>query len=129
MPIVSNTSNPQTLTITTDISASYQTLTAIISDPLDDNDIPKSIFMYENTGSGLGSYQGVCTLKEYQRMQEYTGTNIPLFGNKFIRYNQAVLNLPLDRSITEAKDLLIFNVKSFKDQFLASKSITTIVTL
>jgi hypothetical protein len=63
--------------------------------------LPKDVFIYENTGvSDLGGYIGVCNLEEYQRLQAFAGTPIPMFGNKFVKYHQAKILLDLDDDIT-----------------------------
>lgn len=52
--------------------------------------LPANIFIYSNTGTTtLGDYQAVCTTDELTRLQVWTGVALPVFGNKFVRYNQA----------------------------------------
>jgi hypothetical protein len=72
-------------------------LTAEVTDGI----LPKDVFIYENTGdTNLGGYIGVCNLEEYQRLQTFTGTAIPMFGNKYVKYRQAKILLGLDDDIT-----------------------------
>lgn len=58
--------------------------------------LPQDIFIYENTGTTtLGNYIGVCNLDEYQRFQTFSGTKIPKFGNKFVKYTEAKVTIGL----------------------------------
>jgi hypothetical protein len=114
------------LTINIDIVSGEYLLTASITST---GDIPTDIFLYENAGSGLGQYQSICTLEDFSRVQTYVGTDIPVFGNKFIKYTQAVIHIPLDRDPRSIKAKLIKDVQNFKAAYLSAKSSTQTILL
>lgn len=115
------------LSINTSVVESEYVINAVLTS----TDIPVDIFMYENTGDGLGAYQGVCTLQEYKRLQFYAGVDIPVFGNKFLRWNQAVIHVPLSSNITptSVSDKLVLDVRTFKTTYLATQSSTQIINI
>ncbi len=59
--------------------------------------LPQSVFIYTNTGDAtLGEFFGTCNVAEMGRLQPFTlGTPIPTFGNKYIRYDQIKIKVPL----------------------------------
>jgi hypothetical protein len=59
--------------------------------------VPKDIFIYENNGTSNidDNYYGVCSLNDIVKLQIFSGTPIPLFGNKFVRYNKAKIKIDL----------------------------------
>lgn len=114
------------LSITTSLSVDEHVVQAEIVGP---STFPTFIFMFENTGSSLGDYYGVCTLGEYERMSKFVGTSIPIFGNKFLRSNTAIIRIPLDRAVQPIIDKLILDVKSFKAAFLSSATTNIIVPI
>lgn len=75
---------------------------------------PKDIFMYENTGAGLGEYQGVCTLGEFKRLVTFQEIPIPIFGNKILKYVKGSVKVPLDNDVSAIRDKIIKDVKTFK---------------
>lgn len=80
-----------------------------------DADIPTDIFMFINTGAGLGEYQGVCTLVDYRKLQTHVpGTDIPVFGNKFLKYNKGTMTFSIDIDPRTIKDKIVSDIKSFK---------------
>jgi hypothetical protein len=92
--------------------------------------LPLDIFIYENTGTNvLGEYMGVCNLEEYQRLQTFTGTAIPKFGNKYVKYPQAKINLDInddpDRVISEIQD----SVKSLSLALSNVEPVTKIISI
>lgn len=114
------------LTVNINIVAGEYVLEAFVTST---GDIPDDIFLYENTGSGVGSYISVCLIQDYQRVQTYTGVDIPAFGNKYIKYNRAVVHIPLDRDPRLIKTKIIDDVKAFKAAYLAAKSSTQTISL
>lgn len=77
------------LNITTQLSTdNLWEVTATISP---EGTLPPDIFIYENFGgTTLGKYAGVCSVDQYQRFQTFSGASIPVFGNRYVKYNQAV---------------------------------------
>ena len=117
-----------TLTTTISILTDGYLLHAVLTNN-GTNDIPTDIFMYENDGVAFGTYQGVCTLSEYTRLQTYTGTSIPVFGNKFVKYNQGNVYIPLGTDPTLIKAKLVNDVKTFKISFLSNNFSTDVITI
>jgi len=92
-------------------------------------DIPFDIFGYENKEGGLGEYVGVCTLDDYKRLQTFSGSLIPVFGNKYLKYTEARHVVPLDTSVQVTIDKMTADLKAFRLAFLAEASSTQIVPL
>lgn len=78
-----------TLNITKQLSNTQWVITATISSG---GFLPLEIFVFENLGTNhLGTYQGIVAAVDLPRIQIFTGTPIPAFGNKFIRYGVGTL--------------------------------------
>jgi hypothetical protein len=93
------------------------------------SDIPRDIYMYENTGTGLGSYMGVCTIAEYKKLQSFTGTAIPTFGNKYIRSDTGVNVVPLTTDPKTISDKMVSDITSFRTEFLAGYTSSRIAVI
>ena len=76
--------------------------------------LPPAVFIYTNTGDPtLGEFFGTCDLNDLGRLQVFTlGTPIPLFGNKYVRYDQVKIKVPLDEDPTAVVAALVKNVKA-----------------
>lgn len=97
------------------ISTSIIDDSVVITAHLESTDgFPLDIFVFANTGTGIGDYQGVCTLGEYVKYTTFTGDNIPLFGNMFLKYTIATIKVPFDRDPIPIKNKLVQDVKNFK---------------
>lgn len=93
-------------------------------------DIPTDIFMYENTGTGLGDYIGVCTLQDYKRIQTYQPeVDIAVFGNKYLKHTQLNRTLALEKDPKLITDKIITDVKTFRAEFLAGGSVSQVVII
>ena len=93
-------------------------------------DIPADIFMYENTGHGLGDYVGVCSINDYRRMQTHVpNVDVALFGNKFLKYSQGVKLIPLSLDPQATIDKMVVDIKTFRTAFLAAPGSTQIVVI
>ena len=116
-----------TLLITTSVVGYEYVITSTMSS----DELPVDIFMYENTGTELGDYQGVCTLEEYKRLQSYIGADIPIFGNKFLKWNQAIVHIPFSAGIdpSTVSNKLVLDVKAFKIAYLASQNSTQTIII
>lgn len=89
--------------------------------------LPPEIFIYENTGSTeLGSYVGVCDFNELTRLQIFNNQALPVFGNRFVRYGQAKIQLSLNQDTKAVVDNLINTASTLKTQLIAVASTTTI---
>lgn len=89
-------------------------------------DFPGDIFLYENTGTGLGPYFGVCSLSDYRKFQTYVnGVDIPVFGNKFIKHTIGVLTFAITEDPLVVKEKVIKDVKAFKAAYNAGQFSTT----
>lgn len=117
------------LQITTGLNQDIWQIQATVSVP---TVLPAEIFIYRNLGtSTLGDYIGVCNLDELTRLQKWSGSAIPVFGNAFVRHSQAKIMLPLSdaAAVTRATNNLIQNTKTLKAQLTAAADSTTIVTI
>lgn len=116
------------LSFTTEVGQDGKwTITASI---LVGSDIPRDVFLYENTGTTtLGSYFGVADLGEYKRFQPWTGTAIPAFGNKYVRSATAVIQIPLTEDPNVIKAQMVATIKSFRTAFLAGYTHSEVIML
>lgn len=92
--------------------------------------LPEDIFIYKNTGTTtLGDYFGVCNLEEYQRLQTFTGTAIPNFGNKFVKSKEARVVINSNDKPRQIIDH-ITNIATFLSFAMSNSTSTTqIVTI
>lgn len=110
------------LSITTNLTTDNKI--EILASVVEGGTLPQDIFIYKNTGSGLGYYVGICDIDEYRRLQTYTGTAIPVFGNQFIKSTQAKILL----EITDNPDVVIkhlTNTATFLSFALLNSASTT----
>lgn len=92
------------LSVTTQLTADKKL--EIVCSVVAGGTLPQNIFIYENTGTNvLGSYIGICNLSEYQRLQTFSGTLIPKFGNKYIKYHEGRVVL----ETTDDPDRVVYN--------------------
>lgn len=94
----------------------------ITAEILDGGTLPKDIFIFENTGtSELGPFQGVCNFEELTMLQSWTGTPIVKFGNRFVRYRQAKIQVPVGTDADAIISVWLSSVKNL-DKELKSKA-------
>jgi len=111
-----------TLAITTTIEDNMWMLSFSLNEP---SDIPRDIFIFENTGTGIGEYQGVCSLTDYGRFQTYvSGVDIPVFGTKFVKYDQGILIFPIERDPAPIRAKILSDVRAFKAAYISGSSST-----
>lgn len=86
--------------------------------------LPQSIFIYVNTGDGtLGEFYGTCGVQEVGRLQPFTlGTTIPTFGNKYIRYDQIKIKVPIGQNPAAVVMALVKNVTALSTAYAAQLS-------
>lgn len=102
----------------------------IVASILPGGTLPQDIFIYENTGTNiLGAYQGVCQLDEYQRFQTFTGSPIPIFSNRYVKYTQGQLKLDIGVTTTQAISVITNEVTSLSTQFNSAAQTTTVITI
>jgi len=76
-----------TLNVLTELEGDHYLVTAAVQPG---GTLPVEIFVYTNTGTNiLGEFFGTCSVEELGRLPIFSGTTIPIFGNRFVRYNQA----------------------------------------
>lgn len=110
--------------ITTTITGSNLVVNASLSDPAD---IPRDVFIYDNTGTAeLGQYYGVSNFQDYARLQSWTGTPIPVFGNKYVKHTEANIVLPLTVTKESISAKLKRDLTQFKLEYLASGTSTEV---
>lgn len=110
--------------VTTELSGDTWLITASVTPG---GVLPLDIFTYENTGEAqLGRYVGVCNLNELKRLQVWQEVSIPKFGNRFVRTNQAKINLSLDSDPSVTVNLIVATAKTLKTEIMAAASTTTV---
>ena len=95
-----------------------------------DATIPRDIFVFENTGAGIGEYQGVCSLEDYRRFQTHVEVaTIGIFGNKFLKYHKGKMKFSIDIDPQPIRDKIISDVRTFKAAFLVGESSSATYTI
>lgn len=113
--------------ITTELKDSSWVITATV---VPGSNLPKDIFVYENTGSNvLGDYIGVCNLSEFKRLQVWAESPIPLFGNRFVRSDQAKIILSLDADPTITTNIILSTAKNLKTELASAESTSKVYQL
>lgn len=119
------------------MSASFQITTAVLGSNLVVNasivtpaDIPTDIFLYDNTGTDqLGQYYGVANLQDYSRIQAWTGTPIPIFGNKYVKHTVANLSLPIETTPASITAKITRDLTQFRLEYLAGGTVTQVLAI
>jgi len=115
-----------TLTINTSIIDDHWEITGTMSA----GTLPAEIFIYSNTGSNtLGDFVGVCSLSELSRLQIFTGTTIPIFGNKFVRTNTISIVTPLSSDTTIIVSTIVSSVNLLSTAYKAKTNTTQVFTI
>lgn len=113
-----------TLTIVTSVENDKWKLEMSLNEAAD---IPRDIFLYENTGAGLGEYQTICSFQDYAKFQKHeANVNVPVFGNKYLKHTVGILYAPLDYNLTTLRAKLTKDVKDFKAAYMTSTSSVTV---
>lgn len=93
-------------------------------------DFPADIFLWENTGTGLGEYQTICTLTEYSRYKTYDpDVTVPVFGNRFLKHTSGVITADITVDPQDIRAKITSDVKVFKASYIAGESSTELVTI
>lgn len=92
--------------------------------------LPPEIFVYTNTGtSALGEFYGVCSVDELTRLQKFVGVEIPMFGNKYVKYGSAKIKIDLATEVQPVIDATIANIRSLSIAYQAQITSTTTYTI
>lgn len=112
-----------TLNVTTALVNDHYLITASLADG---GTLPKEIFIYTNPGDGtLGEFFGTCNIQELGRLTIATpGTAQPTYGNKYLRYGQAKIIVPLGNDPTAVASALVKNVTTLSLAYAAQTSST-----
>lgn len=106
-----------TLTINTALVNDHWEITGTMSS----GTLPAEIFVHQNTAtSTLGEYTGVCSLDELSRLQIFTGTPIPTFGNRFIRVSTFRIIIPISTNTTTIITTIVDSVNLFSTAYKAN---------
>lgn len=118
------------LSVSVSLEKEYWLITAKL---LDETILPKDIFVYENTEtSALGNFFGTCSLKDLGRLRVYQGVQIPMFGNKYIRYEEAKIKVTLDQgraAVDSAIASLVKNVQALSTSYQTQSASTQVYTI
>lgn len=103
------------ITINTIVQGTTRSITCTVNAG---SDIPLDIFLYENDNGVPGDFFAVCALSDYQRFQTYTGTAIPVFGNKYLKqtFGQKELDVSVDYSTVAPS--FVSSCQSFRNDYL-----------
>lgn len=119
--------NVSSLTFTTSLVDDHYTIQVHVTEG---SILPPGIFVYTNTGTTtLGEYYGICSLNELTRLKPFTGDKIPVFGNKFVRLEQATLILPLDSDVASVIATISNSVALLNKAYSSLGSVTKVVPL
>lgn len=90
--------------------------------------LPLDIFLYTNTGQlTLGDYSGVVGFDRIQNTQIFDEhVTYPTFGNKFLRHNQAKINVDFDTDVNLVITQLIASIQSLSSAYQAGANSTTV---
>ena len=115
-----------TLTLTTTLVNDHWEITGSMSP----GTLPQEIFIYSNTATDLlGVYKGICSVDELSRFQVFTGTPIPVFGNRFVRYGSLLITVPLTSDTTAITATILDSVNSLSTAYKAKLNSTQVFTI
>lgn len=117
------------LVVSTEINGDHWLVSAELSL---NSTLPKEIFLYENQGdTSLDStnFFGTCSVSDLTKFKAFTGTAIPVFGNRYIRYHQAKIRVDFLSDLDRVVTALVANVTSFKNAYSLLTKQTKVYTL
>lgn len=114
------------LNVTQELQGNQWVITAFI---VPGGSLPTNIFVYENSGTtSLGTYYGVAGVGDLTRMQTWSGLAIPVFGNKFVLYNQAKIYVD-PASTPESVIAVMTNSVKLLSTALSSTTLTQVINI
>lgn len=113
------------LTVLKELAPDHWVVTAAIGA---EQTLPTTIFLYTNTGTVLlGSYVGVVGIENMPSTQVWDGaTVIPPFGNKYLRHDQAKINVGFSEDVDAVIASLVASVQTLSTAYQAAASSTII---
>jgi hypothetical protein len=115
------------LEVTVNLVGENWDITGVLVNPVK---LPSHIFIYENSGTDtLGRYVGVCNLAELRRLKPWAGVPVPVFGNRFVRADQAKITVSLDTDPNYVVTNMVSTAKALKAELAAVESTTTVYGL
>src|ERR1700739_3456082 len=91
--------------------------------------LPVNIFAYNNSGTTvLGTYIGVCDIDELTRLQTWSGVAVPVFGNKFVKYNQAKIVIASNENPEDVVTNLTYTAGLLSQQIQSQGNVTNTYT-
>lgn len=115
-----------TLTITTTLVTDHWEISGTMSS----GTLPAEVFIYKNTGTNiLGEYQGICSVDELSRLQVFTDVAIPVFGNRFIRYPNLLITVPLTSDTTSIIATIMDSINLLSTAYKARVNSTQVFTI
>lgn len=103
------------VTINTSVQGTTRIITCVVNGGAD---IPSDIFLYENDNGVPGTFFAVCALSDYQRFQTYTGTPIPVFGNKYVKQTLGQKELDVNIDYSTVAPTFVQNCTDFRNAYL-----------
>ena len=96
--------------------------------------LPTDIFIYENVFTppqvtSLGEFLGVCNVNELTRLRSFTGEYTPIFGNKFLKYSEAKIEVSSGEDIETTILGLANDVKKLSYEYAANISSSRIINV
>lgn len=115
------------LVITKELLADHWLITITLSE---DSSLPKNIFVYENNGNAeLGSFFGICNVDEMTRLKAFEGTVIPVFGNRYVKFDRAKIKVDLTDDVDRVINRIIKSVTELDIAYQTQRSVTKIVKI
>lgn len=109
------------------MSASLQITISIINDKrvleavvTPGGDIPVEIFLYANTGQGLGDFFAVCSYSDFSRFRVDPGVPTPTFGNGYLRSSVGRQSLELDADYQSVIKSWTDSASKFRAEYLTN---------
>ena len=116
-----------TVTIVTTVEKDHYLITGQVNPG---GTLPQEIFIYENNGEpSLGTFWGTCSVSELGSIQIFTGTAIPIFGNRFVRSKDIKILVDLNAIPSAVVTALINNVKSLSASYNAQTELVQNFTI
>jgi len=115
-----------TLTINTALVNDHWEITATMQA----GTLPAEIFVSLNTATNtLGQYVGVCDLDEISRLQVFSGTPIPIFGNKYVRTSSVTIIATLDTITSTITTAIVNSVNLLSTAYKAKANSIQVFTI